>query len=94
MDNRGVWVAFAIIGLIIVGVFVVALPFHPSGHATQTSQMTSPSSANDSSAGSSLGQRGKALALPLPNEQRIVPRLQLSTFQPIEGEYCRQLLSC
>jgi hypothetical protein len=58
---RGTWVAFAVIGLIIIGV-VVALAYHPDGHVTETSQTTSASSAmNDSSAGSSIGQSNKAL---------------------------------
>jgi hypothetical protein len=53
--DRGTWVAFAVIGLIIVGA-AVALGYRPGGDATHTSQMMSPSSTmNDSSAGSSIG---------------------------------------
>jgi hypothetical protein len=67
MDNRGMWVAFAIIGLFIVGVFVAALTYHPSGHRTQIGQMTSPSPAmSDSSAGGSTGQSGQALPMVPP----------------------------
>jgi hypothetical protein len=61
VDNRGVWIAFAIIGFIIVGVFVIALAFHPSGRVTQTGQVTPPPAMNDSSAGGSTGQSGQAL---------------------------------
>jgi hypothetical protein len=60
--DRDNWYVFVFIGIIIIGVFVVALAFRPSGHMTQTGQMTSPSSAmSDSSTGSSTGESGKAL---------------------------------
>jgi hypothetical protein len=63
--DRGMWVAFAIIAVLVVG--VVALTYHPSGHVTQAGQMTSsPPAMNDSSAGTSTGQSGQALPTQTP----------------------------
>jgi hypothetical protein len=62
--DRGMWVAFAIIAILVVG--VVALTYHPGGQVTQTGQVTQPPAMNDSSAGSSTGQIGKALPSQTP----------------------------
>jgi hypothetical protein len=63
--DRGMWVAFAIIAILVVG--VVALTYHPGGHVTQTGQVTSPPPAlNDSATGNSAGQSGKALPSQTP----------------------------
>jgi hypothetical protein len=64
--NRDNWYVFVIGGLIIVGV-VIALAYHPSGRGTgQKSSQLPPPAMNDSSAGSSTGQSGKALPSQTP----------------------------
>jgi hypothetical protein len=63
MPREDIWLVLVIIALIVIGVVVL---INPGNQATMTGQVESPPAMNDSSAGSSTGESGKALPTQTP----------------------------